>query len=247
MIDSLPVKNGFRMRGMEMTRIETFTDAAFAFSVTLVVISVGAVPSSYDDLIGAIKMIPAFAISFALLMMFWSAHWTWSRRFGLDDPPTILLSCALVFVVLCYVYPLKYLASLFLNWVSNETLAPNASLDSIEHLYDIFAIYGIGFVAMCAIIILLNLHALRKREALQLNELEKFDTRAEIGAWSIVGGVGALSVLASFIVPPSQFVLPGWIYFVLMIGMPIYGIVKGRQRRGLERKQGMTADTPAAR
>ena len=28
----LPAKDGFRLRGMDMTRTETFTDAAFAFA-----------------------------------------------------------------------------------------------------------------------------------------------------------------------------------------------------------------------
>jgi len=31
-IAELPLKNGFRQRGMEMTRLETFADAAFAFA-----------------------------------------------------------------------------------------------------------------------------------------------------------------------------------------------------------------------
>lgn len=39
-LDDLPVKNGFRLRGMDMTRTETFTDAAFAFALTLLVVSV---------------------------------------------------------------------------------------------------------------------------------------------------------------------------------------------------------------
>lgn len=233
-LDSLRVKNGFRLRGSEMTRIETFTDAAFAFAVTLLVISVGSVPESHADLIGALKAIPAFAISFALLMMFWSAHWTWSRRYGLDDTPTTLLSAALVFVVLCYVYPLKYLVSLFLNWMSGGMLATGASLDSVEQLYEIFAIYGVGFVAMCAIVILLNLHAWRQQQDLDLNLLERFDTCAELGAWSIVGGVGLLSVLAALFLPPSLFVVPGWIYCLLTFVMPIYGITVGRRRRALE-------------
>ena len=39
-LDSLPRLRGFRLRGLEMTRLETFIDAAFAFSVTMMVISV---------------------------------------------------------------------------------------------------------------------------------------------------------------------------------------------------------------
>lgn len=39
-LSALPARRGFRQRGMEMTRLETFTDAAFAFAVTLLLIFV---------------------------------------------------------------------------------------------------------------------------------------------------------------------------------------------------------------
>ena len=41
-------RDGFRLRGLGMTRIETFTDAAFAFAVSLLVISTQAVPTNYE-------------------------------------------------------------------------------------------------------------------------------------------------------------------------------------------------------
>jgi hypothetical protein len=46
-LDSLPRLKGFRLRGIEMTRLETFIDAAFAFAVTMLVIATGQVP---DDI-----------------------------------------------------------------------------------------------------------------------------------------------------------------------------------------------------
>ncbi len=64
---SLPVQGGFRLRGLEMTRLETFCDAAFAFAVTLLVISGEGIPGSYQELIVALKGIPAFAASFAAI------------------------------------------------------------------------------------------------------------------------------------------------------------------------------------
>ena len=58
-LDRLEVKNGVRLRGAQMTRLETFTDAAFAFAVTLLVISVDDVPRSYDAFIVALQGVPA--------------------------------------------------------------------------------------------------------------------------------------------------------------------------------------------
>lgn len=94
-----------RPRGLEMTRTETFTDAAFAFALTLLVVSIDSIPASYAELLDAVQGIPAFGLSCALLFLFWYGHWNWSRRYGLEDFPSIALSFLLVFVVLCYVYP----------------------------------------------------------------------------------------------------------------------------------------------
>jgi len=80
-LTTLPAKNGFRQRGVEMSRLETFTDAAFAFAVTLLVIGGGdSIPMSFEEMVRAIKQVPAFAASFANIMLFWYAHHIWSRR-----------------------------------------------------------------------------------------------------------------------------------------------------------------------
>lgn len=230
-------KDGFRIRGAEMTRTETFTDAAFAFAVTLLVISVDAIPSTYLELRQALADIPAFAASFVLLWFFWYGHWQWSRRFGLEDLPTILLSFGLVFVMLSYIYPMKFLATLSVAFFSGAAGA-GAMLSEVTQLYDLFAIYGIGFVTMALIIIALNVHAYRKREELRLNALERFHTRGEIGAWTILALVGTLSVILALVTEPTgerPMVWPAWVYMLLPIVMPIYGRVNGRQGRRITR------------
>src|SRR5689334_21939870 len=95
--------DGFIHRGVNVTRLEAFVDAAFAFAVTLLVISLDSIPTSIPAMLVALKGVPAFAASFIQIMIFWSAHATWSRRFGLDDAPSQRLSLVLVFLVLVYV------------------------------------------------------------------------------------------------------------------------------------------------
>ena len=131
-LDEMPVKDGFRLRGIEMTRTETFTDAAFAFAVTLLVISIDAVPTSYDELLLAVQGIPAFGLACALLFLFWYGHWSWSRRYGLEDFPSIVLSFLLVFVMLCYIFPMKYMTSIFVAWVTERRVDVGANINSIE-------------------------------------------------------------------------------------------------------------------
>ena len=48
-------------------------------------------------------------IPFALLVWIWSEHNTFFRRFGMQDAYTVALNAALLFVVLLYVYPLKFM------------------------------------------------------------------------------------------------------------------------------------------
>ena len=84
-VDACPVENGFRLRGLDMTRTEVFVDAAFAFALTLLVISFDAIPRDWDEVVLAIKNIPAFAASVAMLAWIWYEHSVWSKRYGLDD------------------------------------------------------------------------------------------------------------------------------------------------------------------
>ena len=114
----MPQQNGFRLRGMEMTRLETFMDAAFAFATTMLVISGGEIPKNYPELILALKDIPSFIASFLIIMLFWAGHRTWSRRYGLEDRNTILISISLIFVLLVYIYPLRLMFSALFNFIS---------------------------------------------------------------------------------------------------------------------------------
>jgi hypothetical protein len=109
---------GFRLRGLEMTRIETFTDAAFAFALTLLAISLDPL-TTLADLRDALRGVPAFLLSATMLMMFWWGHHEWSRRYGMDDRRTFVLSCLLVFTMLVYVYPLRFMFGLMMAWLGN--------------------------------------------------------------------------------------------------------------------------------
>lgn len=226
-------RDGFRLRGTEMTRLETFTDAAFAFAMTLLVISVGSVPSTYDELMAALPALPVFAASFAILMLFWYGHWQWSRRFGLEDLPSILLSLALVFTVLSYVYPLKFMWALFTHWLSDGALAGGAPLETAGQVDTVFVIYGAGFALMALLLVGLNAHAYRLRDELDLDPLERLDTRSEIVSWLLTAAVGALSVVVALLelgAPGSA----GWVYMLMPILLPMWGVLHGRRRARLE-------------
>ena len=102
------VKDGFRQRGLEVTRLESFSDAVFGFALTLLVVSLD-VPKTVGDLFDAMRGFPAFALCFLFLALIWNSHYQFCRRYGLDDGRTRFLTCVLLFVVLFYIYPLKFL------------------------------------------------------------------------------------------------------------------------------------------
>lgn len=231
---------GFRLRGLQMTRIETFTDAAFAFALTLLVISLDP-PSSFTELGAALRGVPAFLLSASMLMMFWWGHHEWSRRYGLDDVWTLLLSCALVFTVLVYVYPLRFMFQLMMTWIGSMTGLPIGTGVVIREFQDvnrIFVLYGIGFTIMSATLVLLNRHAWTLRDRLQLDALERHEARAVTGAWTILMLAGILSTISALILPPTFVGVPGWVYALLGLAMPIYGKRMNRRRLEVMRAEG---------
>jgi uncharacterized membrane protein len=223
-IDSaLPVRDGFRLRGTSVSRLETFVDAAFAFGVTLVVISVGALPGSVPELLEALKHVPAFAACFLLLTMLWSGHDEWSRRYGIENDRTSWLSLLFVFVMLVWVFPLRMVFSAAFEFFTNGWLKSGMNDFSSADLQNCFLIYGIGFASMSAILLQLNREALRTPVEPPLDPIETLETRRAIGAYAVHVGVAFISILLSFAVRNAQSnllaALPGFAYMLTGVGL----------------------------
>ena len=98
----------FRIRGHEVSRIEAFSDVVFGFALTLLVVSLE-VPHTFTELLADMRGFVPFAVCFVLLGQIWWFHHRFFRRYGLHDALTSTLNFALLFVVVFYVYPLKFL------------------------------------------------------------------------------------------------------------------------------------------
>ena len=83
----------------------------FGFALTLLGVS-AEVPKTFDQLLEIMREFPGFAICFAILISLWHEHYRFFRRYGLQDSRTIFLNGLLLFIVILYVYPLKFLFSL---------------------------------------------------------------------------------------------------------------------------------------
>lgn len=217
--------DGFRERGGQVTRLETFVDAAFAFSVTLLVIAAGSLPESIDDLVAALERIPAFAAAFALIAIFWSAHDTWSRRYGLADRATTVLSLVLVFLVLIYVYPLRMLFESFFTWASAGRLGDGAGIETLDDLRTMFVAYGLCFATLAGVIVALYLHAWRRRDAIGLDPHERAETLAHAATYGLFITVAVVSVAVALLMPVPRAAwmvgLPGFCYFAMFLSGPV--------------------------
>lgn len=220
-------------RGQNMTRLDTFTDAAFAFAAALLAISIDQVPETYPQLVDALKDAPAFAASFAILLLFWRAHQTWSDRYGLEDLPSVLLTFALILIVMIYVYPLKIMFSAAFSAFSNGWLPSSFALESHFQFRAVLTIFGIGFFMLSGLISALYLHAWQRRIQLSMHPREAFDTASEFLAWLIVALFGLVSVALAWLLPDTQVPIAAWIYFALSV----YGPIFSRLQRNAARRR----------
>lgn len=225
-------EDGAGWRGHGVTRLEAFVDAAFAFAVTLLVISVERIPDSMGGLLQALKNVPAFAASFAMLAMFWYAHVRWSRRYRLGTVPATLLSLLLVFLVLVYVYPLRLLLGTFFGWITGGWLPmPLSDADGPRPLAFMFVFYGLAFASMSACIGGLYVLAWRARGRLGLDGEAASNAAGEVASHTCFVLVSLLSVLIALLLTDQsrswQVALPGCVYFLLSFA----GLVHVRGQR----------------
>lgn len=229
-------KTRFRWRSHEISRIEGFTDAVLAFAITLLVVSLE-VPKTFSELTEVMHGFFGFAMSFALLFYIWFSQYNFFRRYGLEDGVTILLNALLMFVVLFYVYPLKFLATLLANMFNHGQQAAEVhgivthQMIRSDQIKDLFIIYGAGYAAVFLLFALMFAHAWHKRKELALTPLEAWDTRQSIQEYSIQTAVGLISVGIAMSPYPG---MAGMAYISLCILQPAHGMIMGRKRRKLE-------------
>jgi uncharacterized membrane protein len=224
--------DGFRWRGAEVSRIEGLSDAVFAFAVALLIVSLE-VPKTFDELMGVMRGFFAFAICFALLFQVWHEQYRFFHRYNLQDSTSLVLNCTLLFLVLFYVYPLKFLFTFLVNMWIGFAATVQIKERQVPLLMEIFS--G-GFLAVSCIFMLLYGHALHKRDALELNALEVFDTKVSIGAAAINAFTAIASLAIAWIAPIQSSGFSGLIYPILLCpSFTIYYWMMSNKRRRLPR------------
>lgn len=201
---------------MQNSRLDSFTDAAFAFAVSLMVIGGARAPDDFEQLVAALGDLPAFAVGFALMAMFWMSHVRWRRIRGEGDWKSTLLTLLLVFLTLVYVQPLRAMAAATGLFFTGQGQVFRGSLAGL------FAVYGTGFVAMSLTMAALWSDAARVRES---SPERLFEARHERNIWLIVAATGLVSILLSL----SRFgVWSAMVYATLPITIGLYTLRMNR-------------------
>jgi len=231
----------FRVRGKDISRVEGLSDAVFGFAITLLAISLE-VPKTSAEVLHALRGVGSFAITFLMLFSMWRTQFMFFRRYGIEDRKVVWLTGVLLFVLLVFIYPLKFVMGTMF-----ETLLKHAGFpDPLFHRHEVFpdsdvpplfAAFGFGFAAVFSVFSLMYRHAYALRETLQLDDVEVFDTLEVIGATtkaSFVGATLGVSYLITIFLPryAEQLLYAG----TAVVLVAVAAILRQRRSRKQRRK-----------
>lgn len=181
-------------------RLEAFSDGVFAFAATLMVVGFDW-GGDFTVLQSQGTSFIAFAVSFFVLVGFWTVHYNYFRRSGYVDNWIIALNTLLLFVTLYYVFPLKSLVN---SWMGEEKL-------TLFGLSNLFQWYSLGFALIFMCYALMYLRAFRKQRSVPKFLVLLFYARH----FGIYVAVAAFSILLTRLQAGVAYGLPGIIYVLL--------------------------------
>lgn len=188
-------------------------------------------PESFAELEHVMVGFVPFSLSFLALVLIWSVHRRLFQRFPLGDRTTVALNSALLFVVLFYVYPLKFLTRSIASMFVGAEAAGGGQVGSLDDLARLFIWYGVGFAAIFLLVALLYRHGGRRAPAMGYGVAEIEDARFFARHYLLFVAVAALSVAMAATGLGLRVAAPGWIYGLLGPLCGIHGAWSGRRGR----------------
>jgi hypothetical protein len=219
-----PADEGSALAGARHTdnsRLEAFSDAIFGFAATLLVVSLD-VPSSFDALVTNLYGFAAFGLSFAALVSIWLVHRDFFRRYPLGDTRIVILNTLLLFVVLFFIYPLKFLARVVVIMFLRGHYRGEAVQIGGSQVAGMFIIYGIGWAAVFGCFALMYAHASRRAEVIDFGPDDVRVARDRAGQYVVMALVGLVSVCLACLGIGVRYGVPGWSYALIGPALTLY-------------------------
>jgi len=183
----------------------------------------------YETMKGTIS----FAACFAVIFNIWNDQNIFFRRYGLKDNWTVALNGMLLFVVLVYAYPLKFLFGLLFY---DNTFTQNGHSQEMIHAADtpvLMTIYGAGFAAIGLLFFLMYRNAVKYAGELNLSPIEIFATNSYSYGNLITVITGLTSIALAWLLPLSLSGESGFVYMTLAISYSVWYRYRKRKMKRL--------------
>lgn len=211
----------FRYRGEDGGRLEAISDSVFALAIALLLISTSA-PEKFEDIIKFTYELLPFAFCISLIILIWHEHVIYFLRYGLRNPKIIFLNSIFLFIVLYYVYPLKFLTKMLSLPIMYFFSGNEKFIDDLtvmiqgDQVDDLMIIYGVGAALIFLTLAWMYQYAGKKHEELGLDEIERFDTNVSLKSNLLMAAVPMLSVIIALLFRNFNYVgaYAGFIYFL---------------------------------
>ncbi len=209
---------GFRWRGREVSRIENLSDIVFALALSL--IALASVPRTFYELTDMWRDGVAIAGCFMIFMVIWRMHYVFFRRYDLEDGRTVFLNTILLFLVMVFAYPLKFLTRFMVDLVMFFAVRDPSGEEIMQILrYEdarwLTVIYGAGYIAVFAVFAALYKHAASLADALDLTPVERIRTRESIHMAYVQMGAAALAIILAVSLPAFWAAWSGWAFMLI--------------------------------
>lgn len=235
----------FRLRGLDNTRIESLSDGVFAIAIGLLLISTD-VPATFGELESFLDDFIPFGATIGLLMVVWYQHYLFFVRYGLTDAFTVFLNTVFLFLILFYVYPLKFLLQvlyqLFYGLFSRDRELIRTLFEETMPLAEtprLMIIYGLGAGSLFLLLVFFYLYAYRNRQALRLSPFEDLETRGSVTTNLLMAAIPLLSAGIAWTGwgGDHNFTLSGLIYWLYPVVMPLHARWHNRKKRAWARSR----------